>query len=242
MSEPSSPEISPTVSSNVTEEALSQTTRRRDTSPSTFTLAPKHESTRDIGLFVGIGHDQDSHGRDWTLLFMYPGYTRCDYYRSTLIPEPPFEPGRSEITDEYPYARQRLENMSADVVDLMQHFQGWAPVGTIGEEHWERFWAAWVATKPGPSQWFIGRFLSELAGEALIERREAEEIFECAVYSEAEVALWGGEGEFVADVEWIEEMERDQDERLIDEMNEAIEREGRERRDREREAALMVEA
>ncbi|KAL2812303.1 hypothetical protein BJX63DRAFT_432747 [Aspergillus granulosus] len=226
MSEPAPSEIPDTHWSNGDEQELPRTSERGDPSPSTFIIPPKEEDARDIGLFIGIGHDNGEYGRGWVLIFMYPDYTKCDYYQSIMTHEPPFD-YNSEITDEYPYARLRLENMSADVGELLKDFQGWTPVGTIGEEHWEQFWAAWEATKPGPSQWFMGRFLDALATESLIERREADEIFACAVYSDYEITTWGGDGEYLADQEWVEELQHLEDERLVDELETVIEIDGR---------------
>jgi hypothetical protein len=202
----------------------------RAPSPTNRYIPPKQEE-RDIGLFLGIGHDTGYYGRDWIMLFMYPNNTRCEYYQSARTHEPPLDASNPELetTDEFPYAKVRLENMSADVGDLARDFQGWTAVGTIGEEHWERFYSTWLATKPGPSQWFMGRFLDALARQSLIEQREVDEIFSCAVYSDYEAEIWGGDAGFPVDREWMEEAQREEeevqrveDERWIDELNEEM--------------------
>ncbi|KAL2787585.1 hypothetical protein BJX66DRAFT_310681 [Aspergillus keveii] len=203
---------------------------RRSPSPTNRYIPPKEEES-DIGLFLGIGHDTGYYGRDWILLMMNPGNTRCEYYHSGITHETPLDTSNPEleITNDYPYAKFRLENMSADVEDLARDFQGWTAVGTMGEEHWDRFFSTWLATKPGPSQWFMGRFLDALARESLIEQREVDEIFSCTVYSDYEADIWGGDAGFPVDREWMEaaqreeeEIQRVEDERLIDEMNDEM--------------------
>ncbi|KAJ0423248.1 hypothetical protein BJY00DRAFT_310377 [Aspergillus carlsbadensis] len=199
----------------------------RSPSPTDRYIPPREEE-RDIGLFLGIGHDTGHYGRDWVLLFVNPGNTRCEYYQSITTHEVPLDTSNTQltITDEFPYAKVRLENMSADVGDLARDFQAWTAVGTIGEEHWERFYNTWVEIKAGPSQWFMGRFLHALAREGLIEQREVDDIFSCAVYSDYEVEIWGGDAEFPVDRVWLDEVRREEeevqrveDERLIEEMN-----------------------
>ncbi|KAL3459632.1 hypothetical protein BJX64DRAFT_290980 [Aspergillus heterothallicus] len=236
MSEPTSSEssssASPITPTGQQEHLPTRRAANRGPSPSVFTLPPNEKDTQDIGLFLAFSHDRGANGRDWVLLFMYPGYDKCDFYQSTMTATPPLDQGMG-ITDEYPYARLRLENMSADVSDLQREFQGWMAVGTMGEENWETFWNAWLGTNPGPSQWFIARFLDTLAAEGIVERRQVDEIVSCAAYSEAESALWGGDGGFVADVEWVEEMQFEEDERLIDEMQAIMAEEARAQEEKE---------
>jgi hypothetical protein len=82
----------------------------------------------------------------------------------------------------------------------------------------------------------MGRFLDALARQSLIEQREVDEIFSCAVYSDYEAEIWGGDAGFPVDREWMEEAQREEeevqreeeevqrveDERWIDELNEEM--------------------
>ncbi|KAL2867790.1 uncharacterized protein BJX67DRAFT_77459 [Aspergillus lucknowensis] len=144
----------------------------------------------EYSLYLGIYPKDSLHDAHWALLLIHPDSTTCDVYQSVQTPN-----------QSIPYDRKMLKYQ--DISDITSDSAYCGRLGTIQADDKMKFSLKYFDTVPGPSQFFVLRFLFALAEEGLVEQLVVRDVARIASYSAGELEEYG-DMHFPADREFLD--------------------------------------